>query len=600
MSSESVPTTLVAHLQTATQTYPHHVAIRFKRNGEWHERTYADLEAETTATTRGLIANGLQPGDRVCVLSQTRPEWTIVDHAILRAGGVVVPVYPTSSPDEIRWIVADSGATWIVCENAEMMAKVDAVAGELPDLEHRYLIDDDPRAPLAPTLEGLRTTGTTTSDDQLAERAAAVEPGSVSTVMYTSGTTGRPKGCLLTHQNLTSTIDAVAAADLIDASDTVYLFLPLAHVFARMVQMTAVQTGATVAYFGGDISNVIEELSEVRPTFLPSVPRIFEKIHATATAGAADASRPKRAVFDWSLTVGRRRAAALQAGRPITGLLALQVRLADALVFRRVRAVLGGEIRACLTGAAPISHDVLEFFHGAGIPIVEGFGMTEATAALSFTPKHLPRFGTVGTAMAGVELRIADDGEICARGANVFAGYLNNPEATQETLRDGWLHTGDLGRLDDDGYLTITGRKKDIIITAGGKNLSPANLENDLRQSRWISHAVMHGDRRPYPVALVTLDPDELGHLGQAVGLDGAADDLASHPDVRALIQADLDRVNAGYSKASQIKKFVILPNDFSMLGGELTPTMKLRRAEINRKYADVLDDLYADAMRPS
>ena len=592
--NETFPARTVAGIISAmAQSHGTSAAIVHRGSGSWDSVSYHDFSSIVSEVGRGLLGLGLQPGDRVCILSDTRPEWTYVDYAIVCAGGVVVPIYPSSTAEECAWVVSDSGARMVICENAAQLSKIDSIRDRLPELQTVVVIDPV-EASGARSLEMIRSAGRAASTDELLRRSAAVEPEDPWSIVYTSGTTGPPKGCVLTHGGMTSVCDGVRELGVFAADERSYLFLPLAHMFARIIALMSADVGATVIYFSGDTSAIVDELAETKPTFLPSVPRIFEKIYIKATAAAADSSAPKRAIFNWAVGVGRRVARLTEEGRQPSGFLAIQHNVADRLVFSKVRGLLGGQVRNALTGAAPIAPEILEFFYGAGIPVLEGYGMTESTAAIAITPPGRPRFGTVGTALPGVEIRIAEDGEILARGKNVFAGYFGNPEATAETVIDGWLHTGDLGALDADGYLTITGRKKDIIITAGGKNLSPANVENDLQCSRWISRALMHGDRRPYPVALITLDPDEISAYAAANDLPATLTELAAHPRIRELIQGEVDTVNERHAKVAQIKKFAILDRDFSQESGELTPTLKIRRAVIEKAHTTVLDGLYS------
>ncbi|MBP2473030.1 long-chain acyl-CoA synthetase [Crossiella equi] len=513
-------------------------AQRFQRDGVWVEVSYAELADRVHRTASGLLDLGVRPGDRVGLLAETCPEWTVVDLAVAAVGAVCVPVYPTSSAQECAWVLGDSGASVVVCGDAAQVARV-------AELGPREVVCLAPDVPGTVSLAALRARGP-------AAPLPPVSP-SLNTIIYTSGTTGPPKGCLLTEENWHAALGAVGPLTTLAAGDVMFLYLPLAHMFARTVQLLTLCHGATLAYFGGDIRQVVQDLTAVRPTHLPSVPRLFEKVHTTVRA----------------------------LGVPEEQLPAM------------VRAAFGGRLREALTGAAPIAPAILEFFARCGIPVYEAYGMTESTALISGNHPGAWKFGTVGRPFPGVEVRIAGDGEILARGANIFPGYHNNPSATADTLRDGWLHTGDLGRLDEEGYLLITGRKKDIIITAGGKNLTPANLENDLRNTRWISHALMHGDRRPYPVALITLDQDELPALAREHGLDGTAEELAAHPVVRSVVAAEVDRVNEAYAPPERVRRFALLPGDFSVEGGELTPTMKLRRTAVAAKYAGVLDQLY-------
>jgi long-chain acyl-CoA synthetase len=375
--------------------------------------------------------------------------------------------------------------------------------------------------------------------------------------------------------------------DIIGPEDVAYLFLPLAHVFAQVVQLSAAAVGGVVAYCSGDASAIVPDCAEVRPTCVPSVPRIFEKVHALfASQVPAEALA---AAVDVGLGVNRLR----RAGEAVPQELRHAFDRVDAQLFGRVRGVFGGRMRVAISGAAPIAPEILEFFHAAGVPVYEGYGLSESASVGTLNTRDAFKIGTIGRPVPGCEVRIADDGEINMRGPHIFAGYWNNPDATAEVLVDGWLLTGDLGSIDEEGYVTITGRKKDIIITAGGKNITPANLENELRQSPWISHAVMYGDRRPYPVALITLDAEQVIPWAREQGLSGSLGELAAHPSVRGLVQATVDQANARCAKVAQIKKFSILEHDLSQETGELTPTLKVKRQIVQAKYADVLDALY-------
>ncbi|MCO1577395.1 AMP-dependent synthetase/ligase [Crossiella sp. SN42] len=526
----------------AGATYGDAPALRFHRDGDWQEMSYAELAGAVRATADGLTSIGIGPGDRVAVLAETCPEWTVADLAIASVGAVLVPVYPTNSAPECAWVLGDSGAKLVLCGSAEQVDRVAALRPELPLLQHIVAFTETPGAV---SLAELRARGV---------RAAPAEP-ELNTIIYTSGTTGPPKGCLLTERNWRASLTAIGPLVRVGPGDVMFLYLPQAHLFARIVQFLTLSHGATLGFFRGDIRQLLPDLAALRPTILPSVPRLFEKVHST-----------------------------------VQGL-----GLPPEQVPEMVRAALGGRLREGLSGAAPIAPAVLEFFADCGIPVYEAYGMTESTALISGNHPGAWKFGTVGRPFPGIEVRIAEDGEVLARGENVFPGYHNNPAATAETVVDGWLHTGDLGALDEDGFLRITGRKKDIIITAGGKNLTPANLENDLRGCRWISQAVMHGDRRPYPVALITLDPEELPHLARELDLTGEPAELAAHPKVRAVIEQVVEQANANYAPPERIRRFALLGNDFSVETGELTPTLKLRRAVVADRYAAELDALYRE-----
>jgi long-chain acyl-CoA synthetase len=424
----------------------------------------------------------------------------------------------------------------------------------------------------------------------------AIGSDDVATIVYTSGTTGPPKGCMLTHGNAISDIDAcLDRVHFVPNGDVVYIFLPLAHVLARIVQFIAVEVGAEMAYWRRDPKKIVEDVQIIKPTHLPSVPRIFEKIHTAATAKAEDAGGAKAKLFHWAVGVGREvRRREDRGGHP--GLiLKAQYALADRLVLHRIRDLFGGHLKLALTGAAPIDTEILEFFHAAGIWVLEGYGMTETSAVESVNTIAEHRFGTVGKPLPICEVRIADDGEVLMRGPNIFKGYYRNEEATRETLSDdGWVHSGDLGELDEEGYLSITGRKKDLIITSSGKNISPSNIENALKLSRWISQAVVYGDRRPYLTALLTLDPDEAGALAAKVGAaseDPA--DLARDPAVLAELQTTVDEVNRKFARIEQVKRFTVLARDLSQEGHELTPSLKVKRNVVYERYADDFRALY-------
>jgi long-chain acyl-CoA synthetase len=531
-------------------------AIRYKTDGGWRERSYAELATEVRELSRGLLALGVQPGEHVALCAETRPEWTVCDLAIAEVGAVCVPVYPTNSVAECEWVLSDSEARVVICGNAEQVAKVEQIRERLPVLRH--LVSIDPVAPesKATVLADIVALGASISSDDVGRRAAAVRPEDVATIVYTSGTTGNPKGCVLTHGNWRAAMDAAQVNLSPEPGDVTYLYLPLAHLLARATSLITYENGACLAFWGGDIRQIVAELPEVKPTHLPSVPRLFERIYATVS-GFIDSG------------------------------------MAPSELHGLVRDAFGGRIRQAATGGAPIAPEILRFFSECGIPIFEGYGMTESTALISANSRKATKIGTVGRAYQGVEIRIAPDGEVLARGANVFPRYHRNPRATEETLKDGWLHTGDLGSLDEDGYLTITGRKKDLIITSAGKNLAPSNLENDLRRCRWIAAAVMLGDRRPYPVALIALDPDEILPWASECGLPEDLAALAASDEVRELIQGVLDEANAGYAPAERIRRFAVLDHAMTVEDGELTPSLKVRRAAVAERYAELVDALY-------
>jgi long-chain acyl-CoA synthetase len=576
----------------AAERYAEHPALRYKRNGEWQERNFAEVGETVRKLASGLVGLGIEPGERVCILSGTRPEWSYLAFAIWSAGAVVVPIYPTNSPEECEWVAGNSEAVAVVCEDAGQLAKIEAVRERLPAVRTVLVIESADSGPDARAIDDLAP-----ADDgeaELERRIAAVLPEDPFLFIYTSGTTGPPKGCMLSHRNGRAACDISEEMAVLGPGEVGYLYLPLAHVFAQLILLGGFYVGAAGVYFGGDTRQIIPELQEVSPHYFPSVPRIFEKLYALAIAQFEQGSDEDRERFRQAVELGVRVRRLEARGEPVPDELRAPFEQADERIFKLVRGLFGGRLREATTGAAPIAPEILEFFYAAGVPVMEGYGMTETTGLGTASRPDAVKFGAVGRAMPGVELRIADDGEILMRGPNVFMGYWKNEEATREVLVDGWMHTGDLGSLDEDGYLHITGRKKDIIITAGGKNLTPANLENDLKQSRFVSQAVMYGDRRPYPVAVVTLDPEEIGPWAEQRGLPSDPAELAEHEDVRLLVQAHLDEANAKYAQVEQIKRFTILPHDLSQEEGELTPTLKVKRSVVYERYADVFDELYA------
>ncbi|MEU1016851.1 long-chain fatty acid--CoA ligase [Streptomyces sp. NPDC005898] len=757
VAAAELPQTLALLTEWAADRHGEGPALRFRRGGAWADLSYVELRERVRRTGRALIALGVRPDDRVAILAETRPEWTYAHFGALATGAVVVPVYPTAGGEETAWVVRDSGAGTVLCENPAQAAKIDRLRaeGRLPGVRHVVLLTEDPepapapapgKAPEAPeatapegaaevtapegaaevtapegaaevtvpegaaegtvpegAAEGTGTevaaeatgaeaafeaagtggaaeatapegapeatapegaaeattpegaaeaTGTeaaaeATGTEAAAEatrtevaaeavdsqggtgaeaaaeaagpragtgpvpvrptpsaparlrdlplasldvflsRAAGRAAGDLATVIYTSGTTGLPKGCLLTHGNLLAV--QRATVPLVDGGpgDSTYLYLPLAHLLAQLIEFTTLAQGGTLTFFGGRVEDVVAELQEARPTHLPSVPRLFEKVRSFVLS-LAQAREGGRERFEEAVRIG-----VMAADGTLPPELRDAYEAADKELYGLVRQALGGRLRWALTGGAPIAPDTVDFLRACGIAVYEGYGMTESAGVLTLNHPGAVRYGTVGRPVDGVELRIAPDGEILARGAMVFAGYHNDPRATRATLDDeGWLRTGDLGALDEDGYLTITGRKKDLIITSGGKNLTPSLSELALQTSPFVSRAVMVGDRRPHPVALITLDAEEVTGWAAREGRE-LATPLSRDPRVRALVQEAVDAANATVSRPARIRDFAVLDEDFTVESGLLTPSLKVRRQAVTERYTDVLEELY-------
>jgi long-chain acyl-CoA synthetase len=567
------------------------VALRVRDGDGWSDTTFAELRVAAIEVAAGLIDLGIRPGDMVGILGETRPEWTLADCGALLAGATVVPVYQTSSPEECRYVLDHAGVRLVICEDAAQLAKLEQIRAGLPELEH--VVTMTPIEGI-PSLEDLRGRAGGSPAETVERAVASVTRDDVATIVYTSGTTGPPKGCALTHANCIATMSMYEGQLELHEGIALFMFLPLAHVLARMVQFVGLDVGATLTYWSRDPRRLLEDLAAARPTHFPSVPRVYEKVHSRALAAAEEASSLRRRLFQWGIATGAAVRALEREGRRPSRLLRAQHRLADRLVLTRVRHLFGGAIELGLTGAAPIGRDVLEFFDACGVLVLEGYGMTETCAAATLNTPEGFQLGTVGRPLPGVGVMLAEDGEILLRGPNVFRGYHRDPAATAEALADDWLRTGDLGSIDADGFLAITGRKKDLIITSSGKNVAPSNLETALRESRWISEAVVFGDNRPYLVALLTLDRDELAELAERAGVAPDPALMATDPRVLDEVQADVDEINLRFARIEQIKRFAILEQDLSQAADELTPTLKVKRAAVAARYGDRVNALYA------
>ncbi|HUO69387.1 MAG TPA: long-chain fatty acid--CoA ligase [Solirubrobacteraceae bacterium] len=570
------------------------VALRYKVAGAWQEISYPELVRVARDIAKGLIALGINAGDRVSILAETRPEWTLADAGSFCAGTVVAPIYQTNSPEECEYVLRHSEARVVFCEDAAQLAKIAEIRAHCPALEHVVAFAGEGAGSIS--LDELIDRGREIAERRVDERVAAVAPDDMASLVYTSGTTGPPKACILTHRNFTEAVHTLEERlDLTQMRSSMefFLFLPLAHVFARITQMFTLDLHGALIYWQRDPTRLLDDIREARPTFFPSVPRVWEKIYTAATSGVAKQPALKRTIFTWGLGVGRRTRELERAGRTPDRFLQMQHRVADRLVLSKVRDLFGGRLELAVTAAAPIADEVVQFFDACGILLVEAWGMTETCAAGAINTEREMKIGTVGRPVSTLEMRIAPDGELLARGPNIFAGYFKDEEATREALPDGWLATGDLASIDDDGFITITGRKKDIIITSSGKNITAANIENALRQTRWISEAVAFGDRRPYLVALLTLDSDEAPKLAEQLGIPYDAATFASDARVRAELQGAVDAVNQRFARIEQIKRFAILDRELSQDDGELTPTLKVKRAIVYDKFAGTFNSLY-------
>lgn len=554
--------------------------------GGWEDVTAADFLAEVGAVAKGLIAAGLEQGDRVALISKTRYEWTLLDYAIWFSGAVTVPIYETSSPDQIEWILRDSGACAVVAEGAEHVARITQVRGGLDQLNHVWSITDN-------AVGVLTSLGEEISDAELERRRTAATPGDAATLIYTSGTTGRPKGCLLTHGNFMFELGvAVAELDRLFKTDdaSTLLFLPLAHVFARIIQVGCVKSRTRLGH-SADIKSLLPDLQEFRPTFILAVPRVFEKVFNTASQKATADGRGK--IFDRAAETAIAYSRGLDKGRPSLAVRA-QHAVFSRLVYRKLLDALGGACEYAISGGAPLGERLGHFYRGIGLTVLEGYGLTETTAALTVNLPDALKVGTVGRPLPGTAVRVADDGELLFRGGQVFSGYWHDDEATAEVLEsDGWFHSGDVGEVDDEGFVRITGRKKEILVTAGGKNVAPAVLEDRLRAHALVSQCLVVGDGQPFIAALVTIDPDSFPAWAEAHGKSGSIADLVDDPDLLAEIEAAVEDANKAVSKAESIRKFRILPDDWTEDGGQLTPSLKLKRSVVMRECRDEVAALY-------
>jgi long-chain acyl-CoA synthetase len=566
-------------------------AYLVERDGGWEPVAWAEAATAVEELANGLLALGVRKGDAFGILGQTSLEWALFDFALAHVGAIGAAIYANSSAKDCEYILDHSESVGVLVEDEQQLAKLADYRGRNPRLAQVLTYAD---------LDEVRARGreyAAAHPGALADITASVSPDDVFTYIYTSGTTGPPKACMIRHRNyyaMACVVDEID--DFTMADDTMLLYLPLAHNFGRLMHLQGPYVGFTLAFLP-DPLRAAEALKAVKPTLFPSVPRVFEKVHTAVLAKFDDETGAKRKIVDWALRIGRKASERRAAGKSLGPVLGTQHRLADRLVYSKVKANLGGNFRIGISGGAPLSKEIAEFFHALDVLILEGYGLTECTTAATVNRPSRFRFGTVGPALPGTELRIADDGEVLIKSPTIFAGYYKDEEATREILgEDGWLRSGDIGELDADGFLSITDRKKDIIVTAGGKNVAPQNLENELKASKFVSQALVIGDKRPYCVALITLDEPELVKWAHAHGLKGELSlaELSQRDEVRELVEPIVERVNAEHSRYEQIKKFTILKRDFTMADDELTPTLKLKRRICQEHFAPEIAALYA------
>ena len=574
------------------------MALRAKRSGRWVDLGYRDLAERVRDLSVGLLELGLRRGDRVAILSENRPEWAVADYACLTARCADVPIYPTLPARQAEYILRDSGAVALMVSGAAQLEKVLGIRDRLPAL--RYIIAFDPAMaagvlPFEQVLERGRAARDRHPDWHAS--ALAVAPDDLATLIYTSGTTGDPKGVMLSHGNIASNVTTCVELFSFTAEDECLSFLPLSHIFERMFGHYCMFHAGVVINYAESIDTVPANMLEIRPHLMASVPRLYEKIYARVLDSVRSSSPLRKRIFAWGREVGERWAEATIAGRPVPVGLRLQRALADRLVFAKLRGRTGGRIRFFISGGAPLSPDIARFFYAAGLPILEGYGLTETSPVMAVNTFRHHRLGTVGQAIPGVEIRIAPDGEIVTRGPNVMCGYFNKPEATAEAIdEEGWFHTGDIGLIDADGFLSITDRKKDLIVTAGGKNIAPQPIENLAKSSKFVSTAVMIGDRRPFPIMLVVPNAAQVkgwaGHKGLP---DGDLEELLGHPDVRQKIEREVRMTLRDLAQFEMPKKLLLLAQDFSVEAGELTPTLKVRRRIVEARHRTAIEALYLE-----
>jgi long-chain acyl-CoA synthetase len=579
---DNVVTALLAN----GERFPQRAALSYRGADAFVDVSTAQLVTTVRELGAGLVSLGIEPGSRICLFMPARIEFTYLDYAIWAAGCATVTIYETSSADQVEWIVGNSGAVAVICGSDQQRKVFDSVADRLPDAKHVFTVDDGAVAELIKL-------GRQIPQSDVDARIAAIEHDDLGTLVYTSGTTGRPKGCALTHGNLIwdSRQAAVALREVLDADSSTLAFLPLAHILARVVQVACVTNGVRIGY-ASSFTRLVPELQEFKPTFIVAVPRVFEKVYGVAQSGASKGA--KKRIFERASAVAIDYSKQVRGGGGVGGRTKAEHAVLDRLVYGKLRAAFGGRLRFALSGGAPLGERLGHFFDGAGVLIMEGYGLTETTGGATVNTPDNVRIGTVGRPVPGASARIAEDGEILLKGGHVFRGYWDNPQATADVLTDdGWFATGDIGELDDGGFLRITGRKKDLIVTAGGKNVAPAVLEDLVRSDRIISQCVVVGDAKPFIACLVTLDAEELPGFAAQHGLSSTVD-AEGREAVEREVQKAIDHANDAVSHAEAIKAFRILPGDFTIESGELTPSMKVIRPKVIARHADVIDEIYS------
>ena len=593
-----IPKTLNGIFFGAAERYAGRAVMRRKQDGAWQDVTMDTLITRVHHVYSALKALELHPGDRMAILSENRPEWAIVDYACLAARLADVPIYPTLTPSQTAYILRDSGAKGIFVSSAAHLRKILEIRHDLPELQHIILFDGESDVPGVRTLQALESSGHIAADAnrEWQAEALAVAPDDLATLIYTSGTTGEPKGVMLSHGNITSNVVSALQVLPIGPRDECLSFLPLCHIFERMVgHYTMMQAGAVINY-ASSVDAVAREIGEVRPTILASVPRLYEKIYATVLAKATSGSQMSRMIFTWAREVGDARLTARLAGRRGSVITALAYRIADVLVFSKLRERMGGRIRFAVSGGAPLNQDICRFFLSAGLTIYEGYGLTETSPVITANSPAMLKPGTVGRTIPGVEIKLADDGEILTRGPHVMKGYFHKPDATAEAIdRDGWFRTGDIGEIDSDGCLRITDRKKDLLKTSGGKYVAPQPIEGMLKTNKFFANAVMLGDKRKFPIMLLIPNFPVLESWMAAEKIaKGTAGEMVANVQVREKLEREARKSLRDLAQFETPKKFLILPQDFTIESGEMTPTMKVKRKVVEAHYGDQIEALYA------